>query len=75
MCRSIRNFAFYDLRHDTPAGLSGMGFNTLKLRAISGHTSANMLQRYASIDKGALAKRLACAPSIFADSREEKDVT
>lgn len=57
----IKDFTFHDLRHDALTRLAGMGFNILELRAISGHTSANMLQRYVSIDAGDLAKRLACA--------------
>lgn len=58
----IDDFTFHDLRHDALTRLAGMGFNILELRAISGHTTANMLQRYVSIDAGSLAKRMAvCA--------------
>lgn len=58
----IADFTFHDLRHDALTRLAGMGFNILELRAISGHTTANMLQRYVSIDAGSLAKRMAvCA--------------
>lgn len=58
----IDDFTFHDLRHDALTRLAGMGFNILELRAISGHTTANMLQRYVAIDAGSLAKRLAvCA--------------
>ncbi len=57
----IQDFTFHDLRHDALTRLAGMGFNILELRAISGHTTANMLQRYVSIDAGDLAKKLACA--------------
>lgn len=58
----IQDFTFHDLRHDALTRLAGMGFNILELRAISGHTTANMLQRYVSIDAGSLAKKLAvCA--------------
>lgn len=58
----IDDFTFHDLRHDALTRLAGMGFNILELRSISGHTTANMLQRYVSIDAGSLAKRLqACA--------------
>ncbi len=58
----IADFTFHDLRHDALTRLAGMGFNILELRAISGHTTANMLQRYVSIDAGDLAKKLqACA--------------
>lgn len=58
----IQNFTFHDLRHDALTRLAKMGFNVLELRAISGHTTANMLQRYVSIDAGDLATRLATAP-------------
>lgn len=55
----IQNFTFHDLRHDALTRLAGAGFNILELRAISGHATANMLQRYVSIDAGSLAKRMA----------------
>lgn len=55
----IVDFTFHDLRHDALTRLAKQGFNVLELRAISGHTTANMLQRYVSIDAGDLAIRLA----------------
>ncbi|WP_319237479.1 site-specific integrase [uncultured Propionivibrio sp.] len=54
----IADFTFHDLRHDALTRLAKMGFNVLELRAISGHTTANMLQRYVSIDAGDLAEKL-----------------
>ena len=56
----LQDFTFHDLRHDALTRLARLGFNILELRAISGHTTANMLQRYVSIDAGDLAKKLAC---------------
>jgi hypothetical protein len=38
--------------------MAKLGLNLLELRAISGHTTANMLQRYVSIDAGELAEKL-----------------
>jgi len=55
----IDDFTFHDLRHDALTRLAKMGFNVLELRAISGHTTANMLQRYVSIDAGDLAGKMA----------------
>lgn len=55
----IEDFTFHDLRHDALTRLSRLGLNVLELRAISGHTTANMLQRYVSIDAGDLAGKLA----------------
>ncbi len=55
----ITNFTFHDLRHDALTRLAKLGLSVLELRAISGHTSANMLQRYVSIDAGDLANKLA----------------
>lgn len=55
----IQDFTFHDLRHDALTQLAKLGLNILELRSISGHTTANMLQRYVSIDAGDLAKRLA----------------
>lgn len=55
----IEGFTFHDLRHDALTRLARLGLNVLELRAISGHTSANMLQRYVSIDPEALAHKLA----------------
>ncbi|SDI31834.1 tyrosine-type recombinase/integrase [Propionivibrio dicarboxylicus] len=55
----IEDFTFHDLRHDALTRLAKMGFNILELRTISGHATANMLQRYVSIDAGDLAGRLA----------------
>ncbi len=55
----IQNFTFHDLRHDALTRLAKLGLNILELRSVSGHTTANMLQRYVSIDAGDLAKKLA----------------
>lgn len=55
----IDDLTFHDLRHDALTRLAKLGFNVLELRAISGHTTANMLQRYVSIDAGDLAGKLA----------------
>lgn len=55
----IDDFTFHDLRHDALTRLAKMGFNILELRAISGHTTANMLQRYVSINANDLAGKLA----------------
>jgi integrase len=55
----ISDFTFHDLRHDALTRLANMGFNVLELRAISGHTTANMLQRYVSINANDLAGKLA----------------
>ncbi|MFM0454963.1 site-specific integrase [Paraburkholderia nemoris] len=55
----IANFTFHDLRHDALTRLAKHGLSVLELRAISGHTTANMLQRYVSIDAGELAMKLA----------------
>ncbi len=60
----ICDFTFHDLRHDALTRLARMGFNVLELRAISGHTTVNMLQRYVSIDAGDLATRLAAVPKV-----------
>lgn len=54
----IANFTFHDLRHDALTRLAKQGLSILELRAISGHTTANMLQRYVSIDAGELAMKL-----------------
>jgi integrase len=56
---SIQDFTFHDLRHDALTRLARLGLNILELRSISGHATANMLQRYVSIDAGDLAKKLA----------------
>lgn len=55
----IQDFTFHDLRHDALTRLAKLGLSILELRAISGHTTANMLQRYVSIDAGDLANKLA----------------
>ena len=55
----IKDFTFHDLRHDALTTLAKRGLNILELRAISGHTTANMLQRYVSIDATDLAAKLA----------------
>lgn len=54
----IDNFTFHDLRHDALTKLAKLGLNVLELRAISGHTTANMLQRYVSIDARELSGKL-----------------
>ncbi|MEM5405117.1 site-specific integrase [Paraburkholderia unamae] len=54
----IANFTFHDLRHDALTRLARQGLSVLELRAISGHTTANMLQRYVSIDASELAVKL-----------------
>ena len=54
----IANLTFHDLRHDALTQMARLGLNILELRAISGHTSANMLQRYVNIDLADLAKKL-----------------
>jgi len=54
----IEGFTFHDLRHDALTRMARLGFNVLELRAVSGHASANMLQRYVSIDAGDLARKL-----------------
>lgn len=56
---SINDFTFHDLRHDALTRLARQGLSVLELRAISGHATANMLQRYVSIDAGDLAQKLA----------------
>lgn len=55
----IQDFTFHDLRHDALTRLARLGLNILELRSVSGHTTANMLQRYVSIDAGDLAGKLA----------------
>lgn len=55
----IKDFTFHDLRHDALTRLAKLGLSVLELRAISGHATANMLQRYVSIDAGDLAIKLA----------------
>ncbi len=55
----IVDFTFHDLRHDALTRLARLGLSVLELRAISGHNSANMLQRYVSIDAVELAGKLA----------------
>jgi integrase len=54
----ISDFNFHDLRHDALTRLAKQGLSILELRAISGHTTANMLQRYVSIDAGELAMKI-----------------
>ena len=54
----VVNFTLHDLRHDALTRLAKQGLSVLELRAISGHTTANMLQRYVSIDPGELAMKL-----------------
>jgi integrase len=55
----IIDFTFHDLRHDALTRFAKMGFNILELRSISGHTSANMLQRYVKIKADELADKIA----------------
>lgn len=57
----IGDFTFHDLRHDALTRLAKLGLNILELRAISGHTTTNMLQRYVCIDAVDLAGKLAAA--------------
>lgn len=54
----ITDFTFHDLRHDALTRLAKLGLNILELRAISGHTTANMLQRYVSIDASDFARKV-----------------
>lgn len=54
----IKDFTFHDLRHDALTRLSKQGLTVLELRAVSGHTTTQMLQRYVSIDASDLAKKL-----------------
>jgi integrase len=54
----IEGFVFHDCRHDALTRLAKLGLNVLELRAISGHTTATMLQRYVKIDPSELAMRL-----------------
>lgn len=54
----IEGFTFHDLRHDALTRMARLGFNILELRAVSGHATANMLQRYVSIDAEDLARKL-----------------
>jgi integrase len=54
----IESFTFHDLRHDALTRLAKKGLNILELRAISGHSSANILQRYVSISSEELAKKI-----------------
>jgi integrase len=54
----IDDFTFHDLRHESLTRLAKLGLSILELRAISGHTTANMLQRYVTIDAGELARKL-----------------
>jgi integrase len=54
----IANFTFHDLRHNALTRLAKQGLSVLELRSISGHTTANMLQRYVSIDASELAIKL-----------------
>lgn len=56
---AINDFTFHDLRHDALTRLAKLGLSILELRAISGHTTANMLQRYVSIDPAELARKIA----------------
>lgn len=57
----LNDFTFHDLRHDALTRLANMGLSILELRAISGHATANMLQRYVSINPSDLAKKIAAA--------------
>lgn len=55
----LSDFTFHDLRHDALTRLANMGLSILELRAISGHATANMLQRYVSINPSDLARKIA----------------
>lgn len=54
----IEDWTFHDLRHDALTRLAKRGLSVLELRAISGHSTANMLQRYVNIDPAELARKL-----------------
>lgn len=54
----LENWTFHDCRHDALTRFAKKGLNILELRAISGHTTANMLQRYVAIDPIELARKL-----------------
>jgi len=54
----IRDFRFHDLRHDSLTRLAKIGLSVLELRAISGHTSTDMLARYVSINAEDLARKI-----------------
>lgn len=54
----IDDWTFHDLRHDALTRLAKRGLSVLELRAISGHSTANMLQRYVNIDPAELARKL-----------------
>jgi integrase len=54
----IADFTFHDLRHDALTRMARMGLSVLELRAISGHATANMLQRYVQIAAEDLALKL-----------------
>jgi integrase len=54
----IPDFTFHDLRHDALTRLARLGLNILELRAISGHTSTIMLERYVTVDAEELAVKL-----------------
>lgn len=55
----LNDFTFHDLRHDALTRLANMGLSILELRAISGHATASMLQRYVSINPSDLARKIA----------------
>ncbi len=55
----VKDFVFHDLRHDALTQLARRGLSVLELRAISGHATATMLQRYVNIDASELAAKLA----------------
>ena len=54
----IEDLTFHDLRHDALTRLAKMGFSVLELRAISGHTTTTMLQRYVAVDACDLARKI-----------------
>lgn len=54
----LDGFCFHDLRHDALTRMAKLGLSVLELRAVSGHTSANTLQRYVAIDACDLALKL-----------------
>ena len=70
MRAGIDDFTFHDLRHDALTRLAKLGLSILELRAISGHTTANMLQRYVSIDAAELAGKLAQATELISPSAQ-----
>lgn len=54
----LGNWTFHDCRHDALTRFARKGLNVLELRAISGHTSTDMLVRYVAISPIELARKL-----------------